>query len=348
MKNFRNRNVAILVSGTMITSPLMAQTVGMNSAIRNNVNVQQTAAGAAQKARVRQPVKMRNVVTTAAASTLQITLLDRSSLTVGPNARLTVNRFVYDPKTKSSSVGTTVVKGTLRFLSGKSARGGRNSINTPAASIGIRGTMVELAVGEDAITIGKLQPGLAMGSNVDPQTASLIVLRGPGPKAQLGEKSGIIDVTAAGKTVTITQPGMAVFVPFLGAAPSAPFQLSNSAYGGFDNMLRTTPNAAASSSQQSSNQNSNTTNSSTGTENTGSGQGTQASQGGSTANAGASASSSSGGAGAAGAAAGAGAGIGGGTLVGILGALAAGGLLAATSGGSDSEDGSDEETPASP
>lgn len=332
----------------MITSPLMAQTVGMNSAIRNNVELQQTAAGAAQKARIRQHVKMRNVVTTAAASTLQITLLDRSSLTVGPNARLTVNRFVYDPKTKSSSVGTTVVKGTLRFLSGKSARGGRNSINTPAASIGVRGTMVELAVGEDAITIGKLQPGLAMGANVDPQTASLIVLRGPGPKAQLGEKSGIIDVTAAGKTVTITQPGMAVFVPFLGAAPSAPFQLSNGAYGGFDNMLRTTPNAAAPSGQQSSSQNSNAANNSSGAENTGTGQGTETSQGGSTGNAG-TASGSSGGTGAVGSAAGSGAGIGGGALGGILGALAAAGLVAVAAGGSGGSGGSDgEDTPVSP
>jgi hypothetical protein len=331
MRNFRNRNIAILVSGTMITSPLMAQTVGMNSAVRNNVELQQTATGAAQKARIRQPVKMRNVVTTAAASTLQITLLDRSSLTVGPNARLTVNRFVYDPKTKSSSVGTTLVKGTLRFLSGKSARGGRNSINTPAASIGIRGTMVELAVGEDAIAIGKLQPGLVMGSNVDPQTASLIVLRGPGPKAQLGEKSGIIDVTAAGKTVTITQPGIAVFVPFLGAAPSAPFQLSNGAYGGFDNMLRTTPSASAPASQQSSNQqpsnqqspsqNANSGNTATGSSTGGSGSGAGA------------------GAGAAGAGAGAGSGIG--TLAGILGAIAAAGLTVVATGGGD-------DTPASP
>lgn len=278
MRNFRNRNIAILVSGTLITSPLMAQTVGMNSAIRNNVEVQQTAAGAAQKARIRQHVKMRNVVTTAAASTLQITLLDRSSLTVGPNARLTVNRFVYDPKTKSSSVGTTLVKGTLRFMSGKSARGGRNSINTPAASIGIRGTMVESAVGEDAIAIGKLQSGLVMGSNVDPQTASLIVLRGPGPKAQLGEKSGIIDVTAGGKTVTITQPGMAVFVPYLGAAPSAPFRLSNGAYAGFDDLLRTTPNdrtpaGQQSSNQQSPNQNANSGNTATSSSAGGSGAG---------------------------------------------------------------------------
>ncbi|AMO71130.1 FecR family protein [Sphingorhabdus sp. M41] len=319
----------------------------MNSAIRNNVAVQQTAGATAQKARIRQPVKMRNVITTQAASTLQITLLDRSSLTVGPNARLTVNRFVYDPKTKSSSVGTTVVKGTLRFLSGKSARGGRNSINTPAASIGVRGTMVELAVGEDAITIGKLQAGLAMGSNVDPQTASLIVLRGPGPKAQLGEKSGIIDVTAAGKTVTITQPGIAVFVPFLGAAPSAPFQLSNGAYGGFDNMLRTTPNAGAASSQQSSNQNSNTANNSAGAENTAPGQGTEASQGGSTGNAGAGTSGSAGGTGAAGA--GSGAGIGGGALGGILGALAAAGLVAVAAGGSNDSNVSDgDDNPVSP
>ncbi|WP_417621014.1 FecR family protein [Parasphingorhabdus sp.] len=331
MKFFRNKYLAILAGVAVTTSPVLAQTVGLNSAVRNNVKVQQTANANAQTARIRQPVKMRNVVTTAASSALQITLLDRSSLTVGPSARLTVNRFVYDPKTKKSSVGTSLVKGTLRFMSGKAARGGRNSINTPAASIGIRGTIVELAVGEDAISIGRLQQGLGMGTNVDPQTASLIVLRGPGPNAQLGEKTGIIDVTAGGKTVTLTQPGSAVFVPALGAVPSAPFQLSNNAFSGFDNMLRTQPNSASpSSNQQSSNQNSNTANNSTATQSTGS------SAGGGT---------GAGGAGGGGAGAGAGAaggigGIGGGALAGVLGGLAAAGLaaVAVTSGGNNNQD----------
>lgn len=336
MKKFRNMNVATLVSVAMIASPSTAQTVGINSAVRNSVQLQQTAGAAVQQARIRQKVQMRNVVTTGSASKLQITLLDRSSLTVGPNARLTVNRFVYDPKTKSSSVGTAVAKGTLRFLSGKAARGGRNSINTPAASIGIRGTMVELAVGEDAIALGKLQPGLAMGSNVDPQTASLIVLRGPGPKAELGEKSGIIDVTAAGKTVTITQPGMAVFVPFLGAVPSAPFQLSNSAYSGFDNMLRTTPTVGTPSIQQSSNQqefSQNTTNSGSTTSSSSTGSTTTSSSTGS--------SGGSAGSGAGAAGAGSATGLGAGTLAGALAAAAAVAVAVAAGTGGD-------DTPVSP
>mgnify|MGYP003672819146 CR=1 FL=1 len=336
MRKFRNMNVATLVSVAMIASPSTAQTVGLNSAVRNSVKLQQTAGAAAQQARIRQKVQMRNVVTTGAASKLQITLLDRSSLTVGPNARLTVNRFVYDPKTKSSSVGTAVAKGTLRFLSGKAARGGRNSINTPAASIGIRGTMVELAVGEDAIALGKLQPGLAMGSNVDPQTASLIVLRGPGPKAQLGEKSGIIDVTAAGKTVTITQPGMAVFVPFLGAVPSAPFQLSNTAYSGFDNMLRTTPTVGTPSIQQSSNQqelSQNATNS--GSTTTGSSTGSTASSpstGSTTTSSSTESSGVSAGSGAGATGAGSATGLGAGTLAGALAAAVAVAVAVGTGG----------------
>lgn len=352
MRHFRNKYVAILAAATVTTSPVLAQTVGINSAVRNNVKIKQTASGAAQTARIRQPVKMRNIITTAASSALQITLLDRSSLTVGPSARLTINRFVYDPKSKKSSVGTSVVKGTLRFMSGKSARGGRNSINTPAASIGIRGTMLELAVGEDAIAIGKLQQGLKMDGNVDPQTASLIVLRGPGPNAELGEKSGAIDVTAAGKTVTLTQPGLAVFVPSLGAPPSAPFQLSNNAFGGFDSVLRTTPNAAATSgNQQSSNQNSNTANNNTvnnsaGSQNASTGETTQASQASSAGNAASTSTAGGSGATAAGAGTGAATGAGGGALVGVLGALAAAGLAAfAASGGGG---GNNDDQPVSP
>ena len=220
--------------------PLAGQTVGISAAVRNDVKIRQTQQAPDKPAERGEKVRLGNLFTTGKASSVQIALLDSTAITVGPSARLTVNRFVYDPATRSSSVGANVVKGTFRFMSGKPARGGSNSVDTPAATIGIRGTMLEGAVGQDALTIAALQPGFVMPAIVDPETATLVVLRGPGPNAPPSEKRGGIAVTAGGETVVLNLPGEAVFIPAAGARPVR-FMLGVLPFEPFDMMLRTAP-----------------------------------------------------------------------------------------------------------
>lgn len=243
MTRFITRAVAATAIPALLFAPVsvVSQTVGVTTAVRNSVEIRQTATGAATQASVKQRVTLGNQVDTGGNSSLQVTLLDRSAFTVGPNAKFTINRFVYDPARQRSSVGSSVAKGTFRMLSGKAARGGANSITTPAATIGIRGTMVEGSVGVEAISIAASQPGFAGAGGADPATATLIVLRGPGPNAQGGELPGAIEVTAGGKTIVLTQPGQAVYIPAAGAAPIGPFPLTPAGYAFFDSVLRTAP-----------------------------------------------------------------------------------------------------------
>ncbi len=71
----------------------------------------------------------------------------------------------------------------------------------------------------------------------DPDTASLIFLRGPGSGAQGGEQQGAIDVTAGGTTASISGSGQAFFVPGPGQAPIGPFLLSADASDALATML---------------------------------------------------------------------------------------------------------------
>lgn len=221
----------------------LSQTVGVNAAVKNIVSVKPDATAAERAARLKDRVVQGNDFTTASNSRLQILLLDQSSLTIGPNARLKIDRFVYDANRKASAVGASIAKGAFRFLSGKAthANPGQSAITTPIASIGIRGTMIEGFVGEEAVAIARKERGLRVPSNVDPKTATLVVLRGPGPRAVASERQGSIDVTAANRIVTATTPGQAVFVPGPGLAPIGPFALSNQGYQAFDAALHTVP-----------------------------------------------------------------------------------------------------------
>jgi hypothetical protein len=257
VRYFFSRATAIvtIAAVTFGLFPAFSQTVGVNTAVRNVVKVKANAASAATQAQVKARVALGNDITTAQASMLQMLLLDQSSLTIGPNARLQVDRFVYDPNRRASAVGVSIAKGAFRFLSGKptKANPGQSSLRTPIASIGIRGTMIEGTVGESAAQIAKGEAGLSNAGAVDPNTASMIILRGPGPNAKGGEAPGAISVTSGGVTVKINTPGQGAFVPREGAAPIL-FTLSSAGYGSFDTALRTSPSSVSALQRQQNRQ----------------------------------------------------------------------------------------------
>lgn len=231
------RFLMVLPIAIALTAPAVgAPTVGVNSAIRNKVmtGASQTAL---RPAVLRARMSLGDQVVTAPASMLQILLLDRSNFTVGANARVTIERFVYDPNRSASAVGASVAKGAFRFMSGKAVRKmpGQTSIRTPVASIGVRGTVFEGAVGPDAARIAAAE-GYSGG---DPATATLVVLRGPAATAT--SPGGAIDVTTNGKTVALERPGLALFIPGPGKDAVGPFELSDKGLLRLHDLLRTTP-----------------------------------------------------------------------------------------------------------
>jgi hypothetical protein len=233
-----------LVAATLVLAGAAnaASTVGINAAIRNKVVTRAATDPTPRPAVLKARVSLGDQVQTANASMLQILLLDRSNFTVGSNARVTIDRFVYDPDRSASAVGASVARGAFRFMSGKSVHNmpGKTAITTPVASIGVRGTVFEGAVGPDAVRIAGKEVGAA-GGRIDPETATLIVLRGPGVTPT--EPGGAIDVTANGNLVSLDRPGMAVFVPGPNQNAIGPFSLSDSGLLALHDLLRTTPDS---------------------------------------------------------------------------------------------------------
>lgn len=217
------------LAALIIAAPLAAEAVGVTAVVRNNVQVTTAARPVLHKAAVREAISTGNDIVTGGQSMTQLLLLDRTSFTVGANSRIKIDRFVYDPRARQSAVTATVAKGAFRFLSGASLNKGkeRSAINTPVASIGIRGTIVEGVVGADAIRIARKVVGISRSIAADPETATLIVLRGPGRNAR-GAPRGAIDITTGNQTIAVEDAGMAVFIPGAGQPPIGPFLLTGS------------------------------------------------------------------------------------------------------------------------
>ena len=232
--NHRRLAATLLLVVVIPAAALAQQQVGVNSAIRNQVQMKTARDAAPRPAVIREQVHIGDAVQTGAASQLQVLLLDKSVFTVGPNARLTIDKFVYDPAKSSSEVAASVARGAFRFVSGGPAGPGGRTISTPAGSIGIRGTMVEGAVGPDALSVLAKSPGAPHCSG-DPERAVLVVLRGPGSHTTGFDKPGALDVTIGGAKVTLATPGQAVL---LCGGPASPFTLSDAALGALSDLLR--------------------------------------------------------------------------------------------------------------
>ncbi len=197
--------------------------IGITSAVVNDVRIRPASVSTYAKAKLRQRVALADRVRTGEKSRLQLLLLDRTKFSVGANAELVIDRFVYDPN--GGSVSASVAKGAFRFMSG-SSRSATKTVNTPSATIGIRGTVFDAAVGAQAVAVASRERAVPQDTRHDPLTATLVVLRGPGPNRQAGLPVGLVDVTGGGQTVTLDAPLLAAYVPYQGAAPIGPFPIS--------------------------------------------------------------------------------------------------------------------------
>jgi len=216
--------IAIVLAGSLGGAALAAsQVIGIAATVLNQVRIQPSGAPE-RPLLVRERIALGDGIETGQRSQAQLLLLDKSTFTIGANARLTIDRFVYDPNKRS--LAASVAKGAFRFMSGRPDRRGDASISTPVSTIGIRGTIVEGVVGREAIAIASHEQAVSANLKSDPETASLIVLRGPGVGNKLSVAPGAITVTAGNKTVALDRPMLAAYVPEPGAAPIGPFTLS--------------------------------------------------------------------------------------------------------------------------
>jgi VCBS repeat-containing protein len=90
-----------------------------------------------------------DVVQSGSNSSLGITFIDGTVFGLASNARMVLNDMVYDPNGSSNSSFLTLVQGTITFVAGQTAKHGDMKVDTPVATMGIRGTACLVEVGFD-------------------------------------------------------------------------------------------------------------------------------------------------------------------------------------------------------
>lgn len=114
----------------------------------NAVVVQANLASQAGQTKVGDLVYQEDVVRTGADGRVSINFADGTSFNLSNNANMTLNEFVYDPKGKSNSTLFNLSTGTFTFVAGKIAKTGDMKIDTPVATMGIRGTTPHVEISD--------------------------------------------------------------------------------------------------------------------------------------------------------------------------------------------------------
>ena len=131
------RLALVALALAIVTVPAAAATdIGVAASVKNQV----TGSGGALA--VGSKVFQNEVITTGAASLAQLLFLDQTNLSVGPQSRVTLDKFVYNPNRSAGSVIFSATKGAFRFITG-SQDPHNYEIKTPVATIGVRGTIVD-------------------------------------------------------------------------------------------------------------------------------------------------------------------------------------------------------------
>ena len=127
-------------------------------------------------------------ITTGSYGQVQIQLVDGTSMTVGPNSDIVIDSFFYDEDEDAGDMAVSMTEGVLRFVGGAASKDDPVDINTPAATIGIRGGILLLRVQPD----GSIQAIFLYGDEMTATNAE-------GETASVTRQGFMIDITPDGQ-----------------------------------------------------------------------------------------------------------------------------------------------------
>jgi hypothetical protein len=135
-------------------------------------------------------IQENEVISTQANDRAHVVFLDGTTLTVGPDAQFTIDKFVYDPNSQKGELAINATKGVFRVIGGRISKTSAITVTTPSATMGIRGGIMVFGVQATS-------------------TTSVFVY------------GNSMTVTANGVTQTVTIPGLSVSTN-LGGTPGTP------------------------------------------------------------------------------------------------------------------------------
>lgn len=137
-KSYFTQLLALLLSTTALVSQAEAQNSGRVGAV--NLDATGTPpGGGARTLTIGTNIIYKERIQTSAQGSTQILFPDTSTLNVGRNSNIVIDEYVYDPAAGTGKMVATISKGVMRFVGGQISHTAGVTVNTPVATLGIRG-----------------------------------------------------------------------------------------------------------------------------------------------------------------------------------------------------------------
>lgn len=165
------------------------QQAGVAAAVRGRVELAERPGAVGRLVKSGEPIFLGNAIKSGPASGMQIMLLDETTFTIGADSEITIDEFVYDPRTSAGKVTASVAKGVFRFVTGKVAQQDPQNmqVRLPTGNIGIRGT----------IALGRVDTVQQNGQTLPRQQ---VILVGPGGDREGTNRRGGLSLTFPGQS----------------------------------------------------------------------------------------------------------------------------------------------------
>jgi hypothetical protein len=144
----KHPKIALVLACLTAATPSLAETqtgIGVTSMTDGAPTGQRPAEGE-RILRVGVDMQMNERVLTKASDRAHLVFLDGTSITLGTDSELVIDKFSYDANAKSGEMVLTMTRGTFRFVGGAISKNSEVVINTPSGVLGIRGGIATAAV----------------------------------------------------------------------------------------------------------------------------------------------------------------------------------------------------------
>jgi hypothetical protein len=194
-KQYRNLALGLLVGLAPVSAQAkLGDAAGVTGAVQGEARLESPARQTTvEQVASGEDVVMGDAVSTLTKSRLQIMLLDQTAITMGENASLVIDEFVYDPENADSSMSASVAQGAFRLVTGGVARNNPEGtkVKLPSAVLTIRGTTTE--------------------GNCD-STGCIVVLSGTGDQNSAGKKPSQILIESDKGSKVLKRTGFFVLI----------------------------------------------------------------------------------------------------------------------------------------
>jgi hypothetical protein len=179
-------SLTIAIAGLPAKLSAADERIGLAAVVRNTVSQLEPRA---TRIAAGDEVVRNEVVRTAADSDARFVFRDDTNLSLGPGSTLKLDRTVFDDP-KAGDIAIKLTYGAFRFITGNSAKEAY-VIKTPIATMGVRGTTLDILVQKRRNTI-VLRAGKVT-----------VCVPAPGKCVELNHDGDTANITANGKSASI-------------------------------------------------------------------------------------------------------------------------------------------------